>query len=127
VKFLKYAVLIVAVTGSLSCKPSVTPNPLCPAVGVGITGGASAIVAVLDCKNIAAIAADLTATVDGLLLCAAAPKANGLVGSLVCPAVGAFVATAVKNAVPATWQCTGGAAVDQVGSLVTAACEKVVP
>jgi hypothetical protein len=76
-----------------------------------------------DCKNKDEITADFSSVIYKLNICDASATTASDLGSLICPAVGSFVASTAVKALPARWDCKGGVAADQIASLTTQACK----
>jgi hypothetical protein len=94
---------------SFSCTKTVVTEPLCKLAFSTITGAAQGVADSLGCKNVAAIAGDISAPLVKNNLCPAPGQQTqqGMIGDLVCGQVIDSVVKMGFQNLPATWQCSG--------------------
>lgn len=87
---------------------------------------AAQVAPLLGCTGTAAISADITAELQKANLCSkATANPTGPVAAMVCPVVVSFLVAQATKQIPATWNCTGGAAATWTADQLTAQCDKI--
>lgn len=77
----------------------------------------------LECKNSAAVKADMEALVENLGLCKSAQ--TGTIADVLCPPVVSAVVTKVASVVPSAWDCSATAAKATLAAALTSACRQI--
>lgn len=121
-KILVSSFLVMAVLGGCKNPPPTEIQPLCNIMFATVTGAAQGVGQALECANIPAIAADLSAPLQKLTLCEAGQQ--GVMADAICPKVVEFVMGFGVAALPEKWACKGGKITESATKALTDACTK---
>lgn len=105
-----------------SCTSS--SETLCKSAVKAAVRAAEGVATVLQCENLAAVAADLTTPIREMKMCEGVQV--GMIGDLICPEIADYVVGFGVNRLPEEWECKGGFAGDQAKDAIKNACLSVI-
>lgn len=126
---MKHFLMACLVLFTANCTPKNTTEAelksvVCQNTYKAIYNASEGVAKSLDCKNVAAIASDLSSPLSKLNLCE--QSAQGLMGEMICPQVSKYVKEISVQALPAAWECSGGPVAEALEQTVSAGCRAAI-
>lgn len=109
-----------------SCASTSVHNVICKAEDQIVTTTSAAVAAGLQCKNLAAIQADLRAVVEKVEMCTpVTPTSKKKISPFICGLVADLAVNQLGKVVKPEWQCTPTAASATVKTILISACSAI--
>jgi len=120
-------ILILAMILVAGCKME-AESPACKNLFSTVTGASQIISGVLQCKNTAAIAGDISAAMAKLNICTSSTHYSNrsLMSDVVCRQVSVVVSELSKSTIPHAWECSAQAVTELIKSKVAEKCAKMI-